>query len=419
MEKAHSASNERRDVRTTGAFIISGLTGGHGVFHWFTQSFLVMLPEVQAAFGLSAVAVGAIATTREMVSGVVALPGGVVVDLLRRRWGLVLAACMGGFGLGWLVMGVSPSYPLLLLGMAIVAMAASIWHLPAMASLSHHFAHRRGTALSFHGVGGSLGDVIGPVVTGVLLGVLSWRGILSIYAVVPLFLAFPVYWAFKNIGQTQEAEQDEPDLHAQIDMTKHLLKNRVLWGITFVGGLRGMSFLAFITFLPLYLDNELGMSTLARGLHIGLLVAVGVVTTPVMGYLSDRFGRKLVLIPGVLWLCGLSLLLVPLGQGITLTVIIALLGLFLYSDQPILTAAALDIVGHGVATTTLGVLSFVRFGMSAISPLIAGGLYQTMGIDSAFYYVAAIFALAAITLALLPLPREAALHLGSAGHHGH
>ena len=400
MEKS---SAERRGIRSRGGFIISGLTGGHGVFHWFSQSFLVMLPEVQEAFKLSAVAVGAIATTRELVSGIVTLPGGIMADVLRRHWGLVLALCMAGFGLGWLLIGLSPVYPLLLAGMALVGMAASIWHLPAMASLSHHFSDRRGTALSFHGVGGQIGDAVAPPLTGILLGFLSWRGIISIYAVVPLFLAFVVFWAFRNIGRTAEAEPARHLLHDQMGLTKQVLKNPTVWGINFVAGVRGMAFIAFFTFLPLYLDNELGMSPLARGWHLGLLVAVGVVSTPVMGYISDRLGRKLVLVPGILGLCVLSLLLVPFGEGVPLVLLLALLGLFLFSDQPILTAAVLDIVGREVATTTLGVLSFSRFVLSAASPLIAGGLYQGLGISAAFYYVAGLFALAAITLLVLPI----------------
>ena len=59
-----------------------------------------MLPEVVATFGLSGLQVGAIATTREVISGVIALPGGVVTDMLRRHWGSVLAGCMALFGLG-------------------------------------------------------------------------------------------------------------------------------------------------------------------------------------------------------------------------------------------------------------------------------------------------------------------------------
>lgn len=416
VEYDRHASTGRGDIRRSGGFVISGLTSGHGVFHWFSQSFLVMLPQVQATFGLSEIGIGAIVTTREVVSGIVNLPGGVVVDMLRRYWGLVLAICMGGFGVGWLVMGISPVYPLLLLGMALIGVFSSTWHLPAMASLSHHFSHRRGTALSVHAIGGNIGDVIGPVLTGILLGVMSWRGILSIYAVIPMFLAFLVFWAFRDIGKFREEEEVErTDFRAQMAQTRTLLRNSTLWGITIVSGLRGMASLAFVTFLPLYLANDLGMSPRNTGFHIGLLVLVGIVATPLLGYLSDRINRKLVLVPGMLALCLFTLLLIPFGEGVTLIILLALLGLFLYSDQPILTAAALDVVGQGVATTTLGVLSFSRFVLSAASPLIAGGLYQAKGIEGAYIYIAGTLGVAAVTLIFLPISRSAE-HTVEEGH---
>ena len=418
VEHGGHASAGRSDIRRSSGFVISGLTSGHGVFHWFSQSFLVMLPQVQATFGLSEVGIGVIATTREVVSGIVNLPGGVVVDMLRRYWGLVLAVCMGGFGVGWLVMGIAPVYPVLLLGIALIGVFSSTWHLPAMASLSHHFSHRRGTALSFHAIGGNVGDVLGPVLTGILLGFMSWRGILSIYAVIPMFLAFLVFWAFRDIGKSRgETEVVRPEFQAQMAQTKILLRNKTLWGITIVSGLRGMASLAFVTFLPLYLANDLGMSPRDVGFHIGLLVLVGIVATPILGYVSDRVNRKLVLVPGMLALCCLTLLLIPYGEGVTLVVLLALLGLFLYSDQPILTAAALDVVGEGVATTTLGVLSFSRFVLSAASPLIAGALYQSKGIDGAYIYIASTLAVAAAALLFLPIGRPA--EHAPVGHHGH
>ena len=85
-----------------------------------------------------------------------------------------------------------------------------------------------------------------------------------------------------------------------------------------VAGLRGMANVAFLPFLALYLglDEELGLGNAKLGLHIALLVGVGVIATPVTGYLSDRFGRKVVLIPGMLSLCVLTALLVPFGEGI-------------------------------------------------------------------------------------------------------
>jgi len=93
-------------------------------------------------------------------------------------------------------------------------------------------------------------------------------------------------------------------------------------------------------------------------------------------------------------------------DGVSFTVTIALLGLFLYPDQPILTAALFDVVGREVATTGLGVAAFVSFLMAAASPLIAGAIYETAGFHAGLYYIAGLFALAAVLFALLPLSRR-------------
>jgi len=421
MSEAHTpphdhAHEEAKGIRTTAQFILTGLSGGHAVFHWFSQSFFVMLPEVVATFGLSGLQVGAVATTREMVSGIIALPGGVVTDMLRRHWGSVLTACMALFGLGWLIMGIAPFYPILLIGMAIVAAAASMWHLPATAALSHRFSHHRASALSLHGVGGNIGDVLGPALTGVLLLTLSWQGILSIYAAVPLFLALVVFWAFRNIGHFENDDSRPARFREQMANTRESFKEHPrLWGIMTVAGLRGMANVAFLPFLALYLglDEELGLGNASLGLHIALLVGVGVFATPVTGYISDRLGRKLVLIPGLIGLSALTALLIPFGEGIGLIIILAFLGTFLFSDQPILTAAALDVVGENVAASTLGVFSFSRFALAGASPLIAGQLFDAQGIEAVFLYISGIYLLATIVLLAVPLaPSQRA-----AGHH--
>ena len=369
----------------------------------------MVLPEVQAAIGLSSVGAAGIMSARELASGLIALPGGVVVDILKRYWGLLLAGCVGLGGIGSLALGVSPVYALLLFGNGIVAASHSIWHLAASASLSHHFSERRGTALAIHGVGGGIGDVAGPLATGALLAFLSWRGLLSIYAVPPLFLAFIALWAIRNIGRDDSDEPaTSPTMALRVELTQRLLRSPVLWGLTVVRGLRAMTMVSLVTVLTLYLSNELGMSTGWRGFHIALLIVAGIAAKPVAGLLSDRFGRKQVMIPGLLWSCLGTLALVVFDQGIALTVVIALLGLFLYPDQPILTATVFDVVGRDVASTGLGVITCLAFLMSATSAVAAGGIYQTMGWAATMYYIAALFALAAIIFAILPLSRAVA-----------
>ncbi len=445
----------RAGFRRGAAFIIGGLTSGHGVFHWIAQSFIVVLPEVRdLLLGGSVIAVTSIQSTREIVSGVVSLPGGVLTDALRRYWGWVMAVCMALFGVGWLLMaaagwqapgsawltsqeavGESSSlnpagYALLTLGMAIVALAASVWHLPAMAALSAHFSHRRGSVLSFHGVGGNVGDVLGPVLTGFLLVTLTWQAIITIYAAVPIFLAFLVFWAFRDIGQLAQSAADERPINTmktQIAETKILVRNSRVWGITVVAGLRGMAYVGFVTVLPLYLADVLGLTSdtdqgkfsnlIIRGGLIGLLVLVGIFASPLTGYLSDRWGRKPILIPGMLALTLITLLMATYGDTLPgMLALLAALGLFLYSDQPILTAAAMDIVREGTAATTLGLMSTSRFMFSAASPVIAGWLYD-INPDNLFYYTAALYAGAVVLLAFIPMPRAEVLGEEPHAHH--
>ena len=423
-------------------YIIPGLAAGHTVFHWIVQSFEVVLPEIQTAFNLNSVGVGGVLSIRELASGLVTLPGGIVVDLLRRHWGVVLALCLTAAALGSLLMGFSPVYPLLLVGIGAVAVSHALWHLPASAALSHHFSQRRGAALAWHGVGGSVGDVAGPLATGALLAFLAWRELLNVYAIAPFFLAFMVVWVLRDIGRTPspaapsapveaagepDAEgasgdahpaahppanapgdaNDGPALAQRLAMTRLLLRSPALWGLTLVRGLRGMALVSLVTVLPLYLDNELGVSALSRGFHIGLLIVIGLAAKPLAGYLSDRWGRKQVLTPGLVWSCLAALGLVAFPDGAMLAVMVALLGLFLYPDQPIVTAAVFDVVGREVASTGLGVVACVAFFMSAASSLLAGAIYETAGFAATMYYIAALFAVAAVVFALLPLPRRA------------
>ena len=394
-------------------YMVPGLAAGHATFHWIIQSVAVILPEIQAYFMLSGVGTAGIMSAREVAAGLIALPGGVVTDMVRRHWGLLLAGCLGVAALGSLALGLSPVYTLLLIGIGAVAIAHSVWHLPASASLSHHFAARRGTALAFHGVGGSIGDVVGPLATGALLAYMGWRGLVSVYgvyAVVTLAMGLAAVWAFRRIGQVDGASggaAESVGMGRRMEMTRRLLRSPVLWGLTLVRGLRSMCLVSLVTVLPLYLDETLEIGTLGRGVHISLLIVVGLLAKPLAGNLSDRWGRKQVLVPGLLWSALAAVGMAVFDGGWGLMVMVALMGLFLYPDQPILTAAVFDVIGREVASTGLGVVASAAFLMSAASALIAGGLYETMGFAAAMYYIAGLFVLAAAVFGSLPLSRPA------------
>ena len=64
-----------------------------------------------------------------------------------------------------------------------------------------------------------------------------------------------------------------------------------------------------------------------------------------------------------------------------------------------------DELDDEVASTGLGITTFAGFLMAMFSPLIAGGLYEAFGFQAVVYYIAALFAGAALVILFLPLRR--------------
>ena len=384
----------------------------HGIFHFMSHSFSVMLPAVKNTFDINPVQIGAVITAKELAAGLVSLPGGIISDYLRQYRMLMMAVCMIIFGLGWLIISVAPLYGFLLLGMVVIAVASSIWHLPSVAELGLLFSHNRGAALAVHGAGGSVGDIFGPVITGLLLGVISWRGIISAYAAIPLIMSLWAAWIFfrhrpKNAAAVKPAADDKIDLKTQLMIARDILKKTHIWRVNLVAGFRGMCFTVLVTFLPLFMKEDLGLSSKSIGFHFGLLWTVGVIASPIMGHLSDRWGRKLVLVPALLYSSALLILLALWGTGIYFTVIIILLGLSVRSDYSLVNATILDIAGNQVATTMLGILSITRFVMGAAAPLIAGAIYQYAGMPTTLFFVASLFVGSALVFSSIDLKKTA------------
>lgn len=386
---------------------------GHGVLHFMSHSFSVMLPEVKNTFGINPVQIGALFTVRELTSGLFALPGGIISDYLRKYRMLMIAICMLIFGVGWFLISMAPFYGLLFAGMVIIAVASSLWHLPAVVELGRIFSHNRGAALAIHGAGGSLGDIVGPMMTGLLLSWMSWQHIISVYILVPIAMSLWSIWMYFDFRKNTPAPEHKPaaeakmDLKTQLKIARDILRKTHILRVNFVAAFRGMCFVTLITFLPLFMKEDLGFSSKSIGFHFGLLWTMGIVASPLMGHLSDRLGRKQVLVPALIYSCLLITLLALIGKGIGFTIIIAMLGLSVRSDYSLVIATVLDIAGNQVITTMLGIMSILRFIMGAASPLIAGTIYQYAGMEATLLFVATLFLCSAIIFASADLTKKA------------
>lgn len=102
----------------------------------------------------------------------------------------------------------------------------------------------------------------------------------------------------------------------------------------------------------------------------------------------------------------MAMALVATDGGLPMTVVVCLLGLFLYPDQPVLTATVFDRVGREVAGTGLGVVSSAGAFLAAASPLVDGSIYDARGFDTALYFISSLFVVAAIAFLLLPVSKQ-------------
>ena len=380
------------------------LSVGHGVTHLVDTSFNVLLPYITTTLGLTNFQIGTVASIRQVGFGIVNLPGGLVVDMVRGQWGLILTACLVWAALFYGLMGISQSYNVFILLVFVTALPGALWHLPAAAAISQRFPKGRGFAISIHGLGANVGNIAGPLVAGALLSVMIWRGVLLIYAC-PVLIASIFVWAYlKNIGKDVKSGQSRT-LKEQLRMTLPILRNPIIMGLVFVALLRGMALNSMFVWTPFYLDETVGLSSFNIGFHMALLSGMGVLSTPILGKLSDRFNRKSILLPGLGLSAILSTLVLHSGTGFSLTILIGGIGLFSYALHQIIQAAVLDEVATGTEASAIGILFGLNSVLGAFSPLLASWIVDSYGLGYVFYYQAILTIGEFILLLIIPLKR--------------
>ena len=135
-----------------------------------------------------------------------------------------------------------------------------------------------------------------------------------------------------------------------------------------------------------------------------LLYLMGRVSQPVMGIVSDKFGRKVVLLPAYATLGLLYLVLPATSSGIHLGLVIGAMGLFFYGTNNIATAAVMDLSSSQVQGSTMSVMSVFRQVFTLPSPIIAGLIVTGFGTTAAFFFAGALLLLGALVIAAIRLP---------------
>ena len=380
---------------------------GHAVKHIYNSGLnSVIMAAIKDDMGLTGAQFGLLSTSQRVTSGATTMLAGYLGDRFANRSGLMLLVSLSMMGISFYLLGSAPSYPLLLAVMLIVGIGPSLYHSPAIASLSRKFPDRRGFAISLHGTGGSIGEVVGPVLVGGLISgtylvAFEWSDVLHISVAPALFFAVIIYLMMRNIPT---AATDIESLGEYFNSLRTLLRRPAMISLVGVTALRSTGQSAVMAFLPVYLNEELGYEFVVIGLFMSSAQVTGIVVQPIMGYLSDRFGRKVVLVPCTATM-GLLIAALKFADSEALLILTILaMGAFLYSLHTIYIASAMD-VAEGQAQSTVVSLIYGASFLGAFSPWVAGVIVDRTEISNAFIYGGVMVIIGAIILAFTKLPR--------------
>lgn len=386
-------------------FLLASLIFGHTIIHWYQQLFPVILPGIKDSLGLNDIQVGTLTAVREAAGGFLIMPSGYLADSFAKYRPFMLAFALASSGVAYFLVGLSFSYLWILPGIAMIGLASAAWHPASVGSLSARFPDRRGTALALHGVGASIGDTISPICIGALLLVVGWQTLMQYHLLPALVLAF-ILW--RSLGSHYRDAGPGPSLKDYMSGIKDMIRERSVMAIMVAGIFMSMGRLSVLTFLPIYLTEDLHYSTLGLGFYLMLLYLMGTVSQPVMGIVSDKFGRKVVLLPAYAILGALYLLVPATSSGFQLGLVIGAMGLFFYGTGNIATAAVMDLSSSQVQGSTMSVMSVFRHVFTLPSPVIAGVIVTAWGTEAAFLYAGALLLLGALVIAAIKLPRRPA-----------
>jgi MFS family permease len=280
--------------------------------------------------------------------------------------------------------------------MALVGIGNNIWHPAAIPTLAHRYPDRKGLVLSLHGMGGNLGEALAPLAVGALLTWLSWRQVVVINVAPGIVMAALI---LVMLGAFSVAKECDPnDLNARAGepwSTKKymadfvsLLHNKGLMLVSCSAAFRSLTQSGLLTFLPVYLAYEMGYNPFLVGVCMAVLQIAGFVASPFAGHLSDKWGRRRIIMSSMM-LTGVTIIgLILAGRTVWFVVFVALTGSFLYAMRSVLQAWAIENTPKHLAGTGVG----LQFGITAIGgglgPILFGMIADAWGLQAAFYGLA-------------------------------
>ncbi len=240
-------------------------------------------------------------------------------------------------------------------------------------------ADQRGRAFGWHRAMDTMGAVVGPLVALALVWATNDNiRLILLLAFIPGLIGALLVLAVRDIAHTPVNAPAWLRWSAMPDGFRAYL---VAWGVFALGNSSDV-------FLILR-ASQMGYGT---PLVIGLYVLYNVVyalSSPSLGGLSDRIGRKRVMLGGLLVFALVYAGFALITSAWQLWILFAVYGLYVASTEGVGKALAVDLVPREVRGRALGVLGTLTGMATLIASAAAGLLWSAVGPSAAFAYGAA------------------------------
>lgn len=379
------------------------LSAAHAVNH----SFAVLLPPIFLAiideFGITVQSVAFLAAAGSIAAGLVQLSYAELTRNVSRRRLLGLGGVL--FGGGFAAMALAGNFLTFSLANIAARIGTSPQHPVGNGLLAEQYPpERRGFAISAHIAGGNVGTVVVAVVGTPLLAVLGWRGVSIVFGVAAILIAVGVLGLIREHGSDRAAARAGG---SSIDALRRVVADRDLRWVFLTsvlgGGGRGLGVVNL--FALIYLTRVIGLDAATSGLMYGALIVFSVPMPLLAGWLSDRFGRKPLIILAYLGgAVGFGVFIFGGSSLAWLWAGIVVMGLFSFAESPQLQALLADIAPPATRDASYALYFTLAFGVGSLWTALYGIVIQQLGEPTGVPVVFGLMALSFIAAALTTLP---------------
>ena len=321
------------------------------------------------------------------------------------------------FGGGFVAQAFASGFPTFAVANILSRIGGSPQHPVGNGLLAEQFPpERRGFAISAHISGGNVGTVVVALLGAPIIAAFGWRGAAIVFGVPALAIAIAILLLVRERGTDRAAAVAGGSVRDAYRAIAHDRDLRWLFLTSILGG-GGRGLGVVNLFVLIYLTKVIGLGESLSGLMYGALIVFSVPMPLVAGWLSDRIGRKPLII-GV-YLGGAIGFVVFLVSGSNLAGLwagILLMGLFSFAESPQLQALLADIARPSIRDATFALYFTLAFGVGslwvAIYGAIIGAAGNATGLPVVFILMAVTFVLAAA--GTVPIRAEQRAHENAA-----